>query len=232
MAIANKYGSRTELSKPFILNPHQYEAFEKFENSFPYDIKYDKNIKKFNTGFREFNQSEAFVHHLYSNNMDIGHKILFRVMNTKHRGFEDYLSTVIEKNLKTITLNSLFEPMYGVFQLKENYDSFSDIAYYELCYSTNFTASGHAYYLFRFYLDDIEPSCVIEDSRAVSSFPYLNDRKEADRPKIIISTHFNNLQPINRLFLLNYKRELAKKFECLPEDVNDDMLLLFDMTVI
>jgi hypothetical protein len=232
MTITNHYGSRTELSKDFILTPTQYYAFEKFENSFPYPIKYDKNTEAFTIGFREFNQTETFASHLFSNNMDLSHKVLFRAMNTTYREFETYLSTVVEKNLKFITLNSAFDRIYGVFQLKENYVLFSDIEYYELCYSTNFTASGHAYYLFRFYLDDIEPSCVVEDRYSVSNFPYHSDPQEAVRPKIIISTHYKNLQPINRLFLFNYKRELAKKFECLPEEVNDDILDVFDMTVI
>lgn len=232
MAISNKYGVRTELSKDFVLTPKQYHAFETFENSFPFSMHYDKTSEKFTIGFREFDQSKSLVSHLFSNNMDLSHNILFRAMDTNYREFENYLSSVVEKNLKFITLNCLFESIYGIFQLKENYTLFSDIEYYELCYSTNFTASGHSYYLFRFYLDDIEPSCVVEDRHSVSQFPYHNDIQEANRPKIIISTHYKNLQPINRLFLNNYKREISKKFECSEEDVNDDMLNLVDMVLI
>jgi hypothetical protein len=232
MTITNHYGSRTELSRDFILTPTQYYAFEKFENSFPYPIKHDKNTDKFTIGFREFNQTETFASHLFSNNMDLSHKILFRAMDTTYREFETYLSTVVERNLKNVTLNSLFERVYGVFQLKETYELFSDIDYYELCYSTNFTASGYAYYLFRFYLEDIEPSCVLEDKKSESIFQYQTDKQEAVRPKIIISTHYKNMKAINRLFLSNYKIELAKKFECSIEDVNDDMMDLFDMIVI
>jgi hypothetical protein len=232
MAISNKYGVRTELSKDFILTPKQYHAFETFENSFPFSLHYDQTSEEFTIGFREFNKSKTLVSHLFSNNMDLSHNILFRAMDTDYREFETYLSTVVEKNLKFITLNSAFDRIYGVFQLKETYELFSDIEYYELCYSTNWTASGHAYYLFRFYLNDIEPSCVLEDRYSVSNFPYHSDPQEAIRPKIIISTHYKNLQPINRLFLNNYKREISKKFECSEEDVNDDMLNLVDMVLI
>lgn len=232
MSITNKYGVRTDITKDFVLKPKQYSAFQHFENDFPYSMHYDQTSEEFTIGFREFNQSKTLINHLFSHSIDLSHDILLHSMNTSYREFEDYLSTVVEKNLKTITLNSAFDRIYGVFQLKENYELFSDIEYYELCYSTNWTASGHAYYLFRFYLDDIEPSCVLEDKHSVSNFPYHSDPQEAVRPKIIISTHYKNLQPINRLFLFNYKRDLPKKFECLPEEVNDDILDVFDMTLI
>lgn len=232
MSITNTYIGSNEVSRNFLLTSKQRYACDKFENSFPFNMQYDKTSEEFTIGFREFNQSKSLVSHLFSNNMDLSHNILIRAMDTTYREFETYLSTVVEKNLKFITLNSLFERIYGVFQLKENYVLFSDIEYYELCYSTNFTASGHAYYLFRFYLNDIEPSCVLEDRYSVSNFPYHSDPQEAVRPKIIISTHYKNIQPINRLFLNNYKREISKKFECSEEDVNDDMLNLVDMALI
>lgn len=112
-------------------------------------------------GFRRFDMTLADFKYIKPINKVCDY-VLSDSMQVNHRHFDDFLKKTLHKQLKAITRNDIFSKKYAVFQLKEQAVNWTDIEYYEVCYSTNWTASGHAYYLFRFYLDPIEPSCVLE----------------------------------------------------------------------
>lgn len=197
-----------------------------------FEIKYirdPKEIRAQSAGFRRCGMKVSDFAYLSPMNK-ICDTIISKAMNTDYKVFNEFLTNVIHKQLSAINFYDGFTRKYAVFQLKGNDTDFTNIEYYELCYSTNSTESGHLYYLFRFYVDNIEPSCVVE--QGVSQFPYMGDTKEANRPKIIISTHYKDFSKMSVLFLQNYKREISKKLGVATEIVNEDTVNLINMIAV
>lgn len=180
-------------------------------------------------GFRRFDMTLADFKYIKPINKVCDY-VLSNSMKVNHRHFDDFLKKTLHKQLKAITRNDIFSKKYALFQLKEQAVNWTDIEYYEVCYSTNWTASGHAYYLFRFYLDPIEPSCVLE--KGMSEYPYHSDPQEANRPKIIISTHYKDFSQLSLLFLQNYKREISKTLGVTTDVVDNDTVKLINMLTI
>jgi len=176
-----------------------------------FEIKYipnPKEIRAQSAGFRRFGMKVADFAYLSPMNK-ICETIVSKAMNTDNEeidfNIEQYVDAILE----------------------ENHSNFTDIEYYKLCYSTNSTESGHMYYLFRFYVDDIEPSCVVE--QGVSQYPYMGDQQEANRSKIIISTHYKDLSKLSVLFFQNYTREISKILGVTTTTVDEDTIKLINM---
>lgn len=209
------------LSKFLKINIKQVAAVSNHKNLYKFI-----DCDHFNVGFRKYNENTAYLKYLDQADHIVS-SVVSKSMNIDSKKFDDFMESNLCKHLKAITKNDTFEKKYAIFQLKENYKDFSDIEYYEVCYSTNWTASGHAYYLFRFYLDEIKSSCVLEEG--TSKFPYHQDKQEAKRPKIVISTCYKDFSSLNLLFLENYKREISKTLGIEVEEVNEDTIKLINM---
>lgn len=190
--------------------------------------KDDKLNNTFATvGFRKHGDQKLFINNLVPA-LFIENRIIESTMMVDYLYFNHFLENKIEKKLDRLRLS--FEREYSVFQLRENHQSFNDIEYYELCYSSYWVKPGYCYFLFRFYVDHIETT--IEFETDTSKFDGHYNKYEAQRPKIIISAHYKELSSILVPFFDNYQEEISQFLELTIEKVDDDVLNLLDMLII
>lgn len=211
-----------------IENESKLEELEKLTNFSVKQIAVQPESKRHiqSVGFRRPGMDLTDFKYITPMN-EVSEVIINKSMNINYREFYDFLHKTLHRQLSAITIYNNFDRKYAVFQLKENYKNIYDIEYYEVCYSVLSTESKHGYYLFRFYIEKIEPSCVLEKEE--SQFPYLADIKEAVKPKIIISTHYKDFSKLSYLFLQNYTREISKYLNTSVTEADDNIINLIDM---